>query len=518
MLLNKKIHQISFVSFILLAFGIMISCMYDSPRNNPYDTGTSTSAESLVTQWAVSQVNATRGAPFTGIAVGADGLYISGFVYRNQEHDFGNNVKVTGTAADDGAPGSILLMKYSFSGIPQWAYSTVSSGGSESGFNHVIITATGIFLSGSTKSGSFDYGNSVTSSGLADRNVLLLSYSLTGTPTPAWAQTTYSVTFSSYSSYAGSAVTSDAVYAVGGIFGTGTFNFGNSKTIAGLVGSNYMIALVKYNLSGTTQWVKGQVGGAIGTSANGIVAGSDGLYVAGLIMGNTEVDFGNNVKVTGSYSGGYSVLLIKYGFDGTAQWAKTVTGSNSSQYTAVSLGSDGIYVAGILFGNSEFNFGNNVKATGVFNGSEPYNTIIVKYTTDGTPVWAKTFASGSNRGFYRSVFADSKNVYASGMIYGDQEFGFGNGVTAKAPFAGGYNGVLVKFDLNGNAVCARTLSVASNSSEFYYVTATSDAVYVAGNMAGNQLFDFGNGKTVQVNLSMPDAVLNQNPLLIRYSR
>ena len=39
MLLNKKINQISVISTMIIALGVMISCMYDAPRDNPFDGG-----------------------------------------------------------------------------------------------------------------------------------------------------------------------------------------------------------------------------------------------------------------------------------------------------------------------------------------------------------------------------------------------------------------------------------------------------------------------------------------------
>ena len=39
MLLNKKINQISVIPTMIIALGVMISCMYDAPRDNPFDGG-----------------------------------------------------------------------------------------------------------------------------------------------------------------------------------------------------------------------------------------------------------------------------------------------------------------------------------------------------------------------------------------------------------------------------------------------------------------------------------------------
>jgi hypothetical protein len=55
-----------------------------------------------------------------------------------------------------------------------------------------------------------------------------------------------------------------SVYAVGCIYGTETYNFGNSFTSTGTCSSGYNIVIVKYNNSGIAQWARTVISGSNG--------------------------------------------------------------------------------------------------------------------------------------------------------------------------------------------------------------------------------------------------------------
>lgn len=74
--------------------------------------------------------------------------------------------------------------------------------------------------------------------------------------------------------------------------------------------------LVKYNSSGIAEDAHSSVnGGASGTIFYSVAVDStNAVYAAGGIAGPGEVDFGNNVTVTGTEvpTSGWSTLLVKY--------------------------------------------------------------------------------------------------------------------------------------------------------------------------------------------------------------
>src|SRR5512143_1722534 len=76
-------------------------------------------------------------------------------------------------------------------------------------------------------------------------------------PSPAKAQWAQTVTAGSSASdfYSVSVASDGSVYAAGIIYGTGTYDFGNSKTAKG-TNSGVNIVLVKYDSSGVAQWAQ----------------------------------------------------------------------------------------------------------------------------------------------------------------------------------------------------------------------------------------------------------------------
>ena len=252
---------------------------------------------------------------------------------------------------------------------------------------------------------------------------------------------------------AGSTFNSTAVdsggnlYAVASI-GTGTYTFGSGVTATG--GS----AVVKYDSSGTAQWARTVTTGGSNFFYDVTVDPNGYVLVAGLIGAAGTYDFGGGVSLTGNGNGATAVV-VKYDSSGTAVWARkagtTVTGY-SSLFTSVAVdSSSNVYAAGGVNGPSVLHdFGNGKTAI----GSGSYNTVVVKYDSLGTALWAQTVSTGSSS-IFDSVAVDSGgNVYCVGSIGGTWVYTFAAGVTAAGSNTSSNqdNAVIVKYDTSGTAV------------------------------------------------------------------
>ncbi len=378
-------------------------------------------------------------------------------------------------------------------GLPQWAQ-TVTAGSNQSVFSSVTVTSDGsVYAAGSIDGpGAYNFGNNVTSAGTysGGKNIVLVKYNSSGVA--QWAQT---VTAGSNESFLSSvSVAPDgSVCAAGSIDGTGTFNFGNGVTAAGMVnGGN--IVLVKYSSSGVAQWAQTVTAGSDQSSFSSVSVASDGSVYAVGSIGTGTFNFGNSVTAAGTYSGG-NIVLVKYSSSGVAQWAQTVTaGSSDSFFTGVSVASDGsVYAAGYIDGNGTFNFGNGVTASGTNGGG--INMVLVKYSSSGVAQWAQTVTAGSSNSIFFSLsVALDGSVYAAGYIDGTGAFNFGGGVTAAGTYTGG-NMVLVKYSSSGAAQWAQTVAASSDSNFFGVSVASDGSVYAAGYVGGTSTFNFGNGVT-----------------------
>jgi hypothetical protein len=103
--------------------------------------------------------------------------------------------------------------------------------------------------------GTYDFGNGKTAAGTNTNgiNMVLVKYDSSGVA--QWAQTVtagsdYSILLSV------SAASDGSVYTAGQIYGTGTYNFGNSGVAAAGTYAGFNTVLVKYDSSGVAQWAR----------------------------------------------------------------------------------------------------------------------------------------------------------------------------------------------------------------------------------------------------------------------
>jgi len=202
-----------------------------------------------------------------------------------------------------------------------------------------------------------------------------------------------------------------------------------------------------------------------------------------------------------------------------ALWARSVSaGDNASLFNAVAVDASGnVYAAG---GQSTgtYTYGAGVSAQGI-------GAVLVKYNSSGAAQWARSVENDypSNRGSrFTAVAVDaSGNVYAAGCQYGIGTYTYGTGVsvqgTANFYIQDGFynyydNVVLVKYNANGEAQWARTVSAGSSDSRFYAVAVDAlGNVYAAGSQKGTGSYAYSAGVSAQGTDS------GENEVLVKYN-
>lgn len=330
------------------------------------------------TQWIKTVSSAPNNSYFCSVSSGSDGIYAAGGIFGHyNSYNFGNGKTIT--IDSPSYYGNMMLIKYDFEGNTQWV--TTGIGPDQSSFYSVAAGNDAIYAAGFVEGTGFytewDFSNNkkifINNNYY---NLVLVKYDTLGNA--QWAQTVSSPPNNSV--FNSVAIGSDGVYAAGYI-GAGTISYpyrfgGVTLTIQN--NNNKNLLLVKYNTEGTAQWAKSVTAGIGNTSFNSVSVRSDGIYAVGSIMGNSQpYNFGNGVVVTVNNSNG-NILLVKYDFDGNAQWVKTVEAApDSSYFNSVSVTTDSIYGAGCLMGNSlQYNFGNG-QIAGINNSIN--NILLIKY-------------------------------------------------------------------------------------------------------------------------------------------
>jgi len=273
-----------------------------------------------VSQWkrTVTATSANGYAPFSGfggIAVDLEGSVYGSCGVGRGVYDFGNGLSVAGSNS--------VLVKYNASGIAQWTRTGASG-------VLALDSAGGVYLGGSVGGGAVDFGNGVSAQGTLNKGAflclecgpifpLLVKYDSSGTA--QWARTVATGGASAY--FSSIAVDSTgSVYAAGTAYSPGPYDFGNGATIVADAQSENYSLLVKYSASGVAEWARSSkhAGSASSDDEFNAVAvdSTNSLYVAGIVAGPGDLDYGDNVVVTGltviplTAGPGWNALLVKY--------------------------------------------------------------------------------------------------------------------------------------------------------------------------------------------------------------
>ena len=329
------------------------------------------------------------------------------------------NVYVTGGSFGSGSGTDFATVKYNSSGTQQWVSRYNGPGGNEDVPYAIAVDGSGnVYVTG----GSFGSG-----SGL---DFATVKYNSNGVQ--QWVRR-----------YNGPANSDDVAYAIA-IDGSGNvYVTGSSRG----TGTALDYATVKYNSSGTRQWV---------SRYNGPANMDDIAY-------SIAVDCAGNVYVTGGSTGagsGFDYATVKYNSSGTQQWASRYNGPANSNDTAYSVAVDccgNVYVTG--------------GATGLGSGS---NYATVKYSSSGWQQWVSTYNGPANSDdvAYALAIDGVENVYVTGASFGS---------------GSGYDYATLKYDSSGSEQWASRYNGPANSHDIAYalVVDISGAVYVTGGSTGS---------------------------------
>jgi uncharacterized delta-60 repeat protein len=248
-----------------------------------------------------------------------------------------------------------------------------------------VDSSDNIYLTGYTQGGLDNNSNSGT------LDIFLVKYNSSGTK--QWTKQ-----LGTSSGESGSGVTvdsSDNIYVTGHTY-SGLVN--NITTIND-------IFLVKYNSSGTKQWIQ-----QLGSSGSSHQQWQDYGY-------GVTVDSSSNIYVTGStrrqldgnnYSGDDDIFLVKYNSSGTKQWTEQLGTQHGDVGRGVTVdSSDNIYVSGStergLDGNSTSGW---------------YDLFLIKYNSSGAKQWTKQLGTGTADYGWGVTVDSSDNIYVTGGTSG----------------------------------------------------------------------------------------------------
>jgi len=203
----------------------------------------------------------------------------------------------------------------------------------------------------------------------------------------------------------------------GNVYVTGVFNgsvsFSNSNqniatTLTGIGGQDVFLA--KYNANGNLIWAtKG--GGSFGDYGYSIAIDNlENVYVTGGYEGGIINFFnaGNQAKTTAGISTtGTDIFTAKFDASGNFLWVRAevsplAAGATDVGYSITTDNAGASYITGLSWGRVSGSTGSN-------------DFFVIKYNSDGSKVWEKTYGGGGNDVGTKIITDNNGSIYLTGL-------------------------------------------------------------------------------------------------------
>ena len=426
-------------------------------------------------------------------------VIVAGYYQSNPLNIFAANGTTVYFTLTNGGASDAFVVKYNSSGTPLWARrigGTVSdlanSVSTDSSGNIVVTgyydsTAVNIFAANGTTV-SFTLTNS------GNQDSFVVKYDSNGTP--LWVRR-----LGAGSTDIARSITTDSSgnVIVAGYYQSNPFNIfaANGTTVSFTLASpgGNLCFVVKYDSSGTPLWARRLGGTSIENDfANSVSTDSSGnVIVGGQYTGaiNIFAANGSTISFTLTNSGSNDAFIVKYDSSGTPLWARRLAGTDFDALMTVSTDSSGnIIVVGYYSLQLNIFAANGTTVSFTLTNSGGQDCFVVKYDSNGTPLWARRLGAGSND-VARSITTDSSgNVIVVGSYFTNSLNIFAaNGTTVSFTLtnSGGQDSFIVKYDSSGTPLWARRLGGAGTDIANSVSTDSSGNVIVGGQYTSNPL-------------------------------
>lgn len=473
----------------------------------PADTNTSEDAflvrysSNGVVSWLARVTSPTGLSGDTGRGLVADstGVYMTGqtgagvtTAHNANGTAFGTTFTTVAGGASTRSGAASVVVKYTPTGSVAW-FTRIATGNSttrDSGHAASLdlsgnLLVAGMLYSNSTATAYNANGTAFASTmTVAGPAVFLVKYSPSGTV--QWtASATHGV------SNVGPAMTIDSMNNIYLLNSRGSLSFQSangtsvSHTTTVTPGQSF---LAKFSSSGLFQWAAGFDGGRR-TAENAYALTRDSgnnIYAAVYTNGTppysaTVYNSGGSVFSTVNLTTTLATCLMKYDSNGTAL-AAVAFNSSTKPYALSSDSSANLFLGGLTEAPRTRNqLPSGTVALTLPNGGL-VDAMIVKYTTNGAPMWATRIASTGNDAAYAATTDSEANIYVTGLVgnAGTAATVYNADGTAFATTVPATRGFLVKYSLAGVVQWMASFSGATSfAGGRGVVMDSSGSVYVA---------------------------------------
>lgn len=301
----------------------------------------------------------------------------------------------------------------------------------------------------------------------------------------------------------------DLIYSVatdngGNIYATGLFqdttDFNPGAGVNKLTTKNQSFFILKLDSNGNFLWVK-QIDGTIETVTNILVTKDQNILLTGTYTQSVDFDPDAGItKLTVSTSyvqDARNAFLCKYNStNGSLMWAKEFrTDKNTIELTNASIDKDGnIISCGYYDYIADFDPGTATRNHNV-NGTGFQEGFVVKLSSDGNYVWARSFTASSMQ-IYCCNTDDSNNIWLGGSFYAMVDFDPSTGEAIES--TSNTDVFIFKLDKDGFFVLVKIIktSAISTSTIRSLFCDKKGNVYIGGEFRDSVDFDPGATKKI----------------------
>jgi hypothetical protein len=239
-----------------------------------------------------------------------------------------------------------------------------------------------------------------------------------------------------------------------------------------------LLNVAKSSFAQNCYWANG-AGGVDGDNGNAVATDGNGnIYTTGS-FGSPNITFGS-YTLTSTANGMTDMFLVKYNSLHNVVWAKRAGGLLEDDGNGVAADAAGnVFVTGAFFEDT-IRFSSTVYLVNNNNGNADF--FLVKYDSNGNPVWATRGTGGSSDEVGKSITLDgSGNIYVGGYFYSPS---FTLGSTTLTNSGSGTDIFFAKFNSSGVAQWAHS---AGGSGSYDYCRSISadnaGNVWITGSFA-----------------------------------
>ena len=250
------------------------------------------------------------------------------------------------------------------------------------------------------------------------------------------------------------------------------------------------------------------IGGSSDDQITSVVSTSDGGYLVGGYFSSSEIQLGDDNKLTST--GSYDGMIIKYDKEGNVQWARSIGGDNDDRINAIIETSDKGYLVVGYFNSSEIQLEderliNNSSSTNYCDG------MIIKYGINGEVEWAKSVGGLRNDRINSVIEISDEEYIVGGYFYSSEiQLGDDNSLTNNSSSTNYSDGMIIRYDKEGNVQWATNVGGSSND-QIISVVSTSDRGFIVGGNFSSDEIQIGNDR-------LTNSGSTSNGMLIKYNK